>query len=51
MTVAELIEALSELPPTLQVYAWIDGDRERVNSVDDSFIADGFIDINAGAQP
>lgn len=46
MKVSELIKQLQDLPPDLDVLIWNAGDRMGVVSVDDSFIDDGFIDLN-----
>lgn len=47
MKVKELIQELSKLPQNLEVYLWVDGDRHRSHSIDDSFIDENIIDINA----
>ena len=47
MRVNELIQQLSKLPQNLEVYLWVDGDRHRAHSIDDSFIDENIIDINA----
>jgi hypothetical protein len=46
MTVEQLIKKLQDLPPGLDVLIWDAGDRMGIVSVDDSFIDDGFIDLN-----
>jgi hypothetical protein len=48
MTVAELMEELSKLPPDLNVMVWDAGNRMGIVQVDDSFIHDGqpFVDLN-----
>ena len=51
MTVEQLIKKLQGLPPGLNVFIWDDGDRMRVASVDESFVDDGFIDLNTDATP
>ena len=48
LTVKELIELLSKFDPDLLVYTWAAGNRDPVYSVDDGFVDEGFIDINAG---
>jgi len=47
MDVKTLAKLLSELPPELPVYVWIDGDRYPIVDIDDSFVEDGWIDVNA----
>jgi hypothetical protein len=47
MKVCELVQQLSKLPQNLEVYLWVDGERHRAHSIDDSFIDENIIDINA----
>lgn len=48
MTASELIKALSDLPPDLPLFIWIDGERYPVIEIDDSWVAEGgWIDINS----
>lgn len=47
MKVKELVKQLNELPQDLEVYLWVDGERHRSDSIDDSFIDENIIDINA----
>ena len=51
MKVKELVAQLNELPQDLEVYLWINGNRLRVDSVDDSFVEEGMVDINAEDNP
>ena len=46
MKINELIQELNKLPQNLEVYLWVNGSRIAVNSVDDSFIEEGLVDIN-----
>lgn len=50
MTVEQLIKQLQCLPPGLDVFIWDDGDRMSVASVDNSFVDDGFIDLNTDTE-
>jgi len=51
MQVKELVAQLNELPQDLEVYLWINGNRLRADSVDDSFVEEGMVDINAEDNP
>jgi NADP-dependent 3-hydroxy acid dehydrogenase YdfG len=48
MKVKELMQALANLPPELDVFVWNAGDRLNIEYVDDSFIHDeyAFVDLN-----
>jgi len=46
MRVKELIQALQKIPQESHVYIWVDGDRYPITDVDDSFVDDGWVDIN-----
>lgn len=48
MKIKELMEKLASLPPDADVYVWIDGDREGISGIDESFLGDEypFVDIN-----
>lgn len=50
MKVKDLIAALKDLPQDLDVYVWDAGDRLWLTDVDDSFIDEGFIDINTNTD-
>lgn len=47
MKIKELIHLLSQFDPELKVMVWAEGDRLDDLSVDESFIDQGFIEINA----
>ncbi len=48
MKVKNLIDLLSELPPDLPVFIWIDGDRYPIVDVDDFWINEGgHVDIKS----
>jgi hypothetical protein len=48
MDVKTLTKLLSELPPELPVYVWIDGDRYPIVDVDDSWVDEGgHVDITS----
>ncbi len=46
MNVRELIRKLRRIHPTTEVYLWLDGTRIVLESIDDSFEEEGWIDIN-----
>jgi hypothetical protein len=50
MKISELIAQLNELPPDNDVYLYVEGSRITVDSVDESFVEYGFIDLNAGEK-
>ena len=47
MKVRELIKQLDNLYLDAEIYLWVDGERIKIDSVDESFIdQEGFADIN-----
>jgi hypothetical protein len=47
MKVYELLEELSDMPHDADVYVWVDGERYPMTMVDDSFLDQGFVELNA----
>lgn len=47
MTIGELIEELRRYDRSYQVTIWVDGERCEITDVDDSFIEQGTIELNA----
>jgi hypothetical protein len=48
MDVKTLAKLLSDLPPDLPVFIWIDGDRYPIVDVDDSWVDEGgHVDITS----
>ena len=50
MTIGELIEELRRYDRSYQVTIWVDGERCEITQIDDSFIEQGIIEINAEAS-
>jgi hypothetical protein len=51
MTAQQLIDQLKQLPPDTFVYLHFDGDRFDIKEIDDSFVNDGYIDLNVEVTP
>lgn len=50
MTVKDLIDKLRNYYQYTEVTIWVDGERYELSDVDDSFIAQGIIELNAKTE-
>lgn len=47
MTVGDLIQQLKQYDRSFEVKIWVDGERCEIFDIDDSFIEQGIVELNA----